>query len=112
MIFQLNFRSRHKSENESREIQASAQSKENVDIQEVLDVQKIFAVYVAVETKREVVTAHHEMRMGIQLVSDNSRYLQISTSEMRRQEMSANQNLSLKPKHQLSNSLIILGQHY
>jgi hypothetical protein len=35
----VNFRSRHKSEYESREIQASAQSKENIDIQAVLDVQ-------------------------------------------------------------------------
>jgi hypothetical protein len=44
---------------------ASAQSKENIDIQAVLDVQKIFVVYIAIETKREVVSTHHEMRMGI-----------------------------------------------
>lgn len=94
------------------QIQASAQSKENIDIPAVLDVQKIFAVYVAVETKREVVSIHHEMSMGKEHVSDNSRYLQISTSEMYRQEINVNQDLSLKPKHQLSNSLNILVQHY
>lgn len=55
------------------QIQASAQSKENIDIPAVLDVQKIFAVYVAVETKREVVSIHHEMSMGKEHISDNSR---------------------------------------
>lgn len=46
------------------QIQASAQSKENIDIPAVLNVQKIFAVYVAVEPKREVVSTHHETSTG------------------------------------------------